>query len=116
MTKRDLVLLISKETGLAQQDVFEVVEKTLQHITESLARDETVEFRNFGVFEVKVRRSRVGRNPNKPENTVTIPARKIVKFKMGKIMKQQVMKPVVPVLATPPPPSPAPAPDAGQTP
>ncbi len=90
MTKRDLVVLISKETGLPQQDVTEVLEKILSHITEALARGETVEFRNFGVFEVKMRRPRVGRNPNKPENTVIIPPRNTVKFKMGKIMKAMV--------------------------
>ncbi|MCA1810225.1 MAG: HU family DNA-binding protein [Kiritimatiellia bacterium] len=94
MTKRDLVIRISQETGLIQQDVFNVLQKTLDHIIESLARDENVEFRNFGVFEVRVRKSRIGRNPNKPSHVVTIPTRKVVKFKMGRIMKAKVMKPV----------------------
>lgn len=105
LTKRDLVLLISKETGLSQQDVFGVIEKVFEHITESLARGESAEFRNFGVFEVKLRRSRVGRNPKKPANTVLIPARKVVKFKMGKVMKQKVMKPPAPTLIEPPSPT-----------
>ena len=94
MTKRDLVMRIAKETGLIQQDVFAVLQKTLDHIVESLAKGESVEFRNFGVFEVRVRKSRIGRNPNKPTHVVTIPTRKVVKFKMGRIMKAQVMKPV----------------------
>lgn len=94
MTKRDLVVRISKETGLIQQDVFAVLQKTLDYITESLAKGENVEFRNFGVFEVRVRKSRIGRNPNKPAHTVVIPTRKVVKFKMGRIMKARVMKPV----------------------
>ena len=92
MTKRDLVMRIAKETGLIQQDVFAVLQKTLDYIVESLAKGESVEFRNFGVFEVRIRKSRVGRNPNKPTNVVTIPARKVVKFKMGRIMKALVMK------------------------
>ncbi len=92
MTKKDLVIRISKETGLIQQDVFAVIQKTLDYITESLAKEENVEFRNFGVFEVRVRKSRIGRNPNKPANVVTIPSRKVVKFKMGRIMKSLVMK------------------------
>ena len=94
MTKRDLVMRIAKETGLIQQDVFAVLQKTLDHIVESLAKGESVEFRNFGVFEVRIRKSRIGRNPNKPTHVVTIPTRKVVKFKMGRIMKSLVMKPV----------------------
>jgi nucleoid DNA-binding protein len=57
-----------------------------------LAKGQTVEFRNFGVFEVRIRKQRIGRNPNKPANVVTIPSRKVVKFKMGRIMKARVMK------------------------
>jgi nucleoid DNA-binding protein len=89
-TKRELVVRIATETGLIQQDVYDVIQKTLDYITESLANGEDVEFRNFGVFEVAERKQRIGRNPNKPEQTVTIPTRKVVKFKPGKIMKQQV--------------------------
>jgi len=92
MTKRDLVMRISNEMGLIQQDVFKVIQKTLDLIIESLAKGENVEFRNFGVFEVRIRKSRVGRNPNKPTHVVTIPSRKVVKFKMGRIMKSKVMK------------------------
>ncbi len=94
MTKRELAVRISDETGINQQDVLAVIHKTMDCIIESLARGDSVEFRNFGVFEVRVRKARVGRNPNKPENVVTIPARKVVKFKMGKIMKARVMTPV----------------------
>lgn len=94
MTKRDLVMRIAKETGLIQQDVFAVLQKTLDYIVESLAKGESVEFRNFGVFEVRIRKSRIGRNPNQPTHVVTIPTRKVVKFKMGRIMKALVMKTV----------------------
>ena len=94
MTKRDLVMRIAKETGLIQQDVFAVLQKALDYIVESLAKGESVEFRNFGVFEVRIRKSRIGRNPNQPTHVVTIPTRKVVKFKMGRIMKAKVMKTV----------------------
>jgi len=90
MTKRDLVVRIADETGLIQQDVMAVLQKSLDHITEALEKGETVEFRNFGVFEIAVRKSRIGRNPNKPEDVVTIPERRVVKFKPGKVMKQRV--------------------------
>lgn len=90
MTKRDLVMRIADETGLIQQDVYAVIQKSLDYIVEALEQDETVEFRNFGVFEVRERKQRIGRNPNKPENVVTIPARKVVKFKPGKIMREKI--------------------------
>ena len=92
MTKRDLVVRISKETGMIQEDVFAILQKVLDYISESLIKGETVEFRDFGVFEVTVRKSRIGRNPNRPENVVTIPERKVVKFKPGKQMKEIVLK------------------------
>jgi len=91
MTKRDLVVRISKETGIIQEDVFAVLQKTLDYVTEALVRGEHIEFRDFGVFEVTVRKRRIGRNPNRPENVVTIPERKVVKFKPGKKMKALVL-------------------------
>ncbi len=92
MTKRDLVVRISKETGLIQEDVYMVLQKSLDYITEGLARGEHIEFRDFGVFEICTRKSRVGRNPNKPEHTVQIPERRVVKFKPGKRMKKLVLQ------------------------
>lgn len=91
MTKRELVVRIATETELSQQQVFAVVQKTLDYITESLAKGENIEFRDFGVFEIKTRKPRIGRNPNKPENTVIIPERRVVKFKPGKEMKAKVL-------------------------
>ena len=67
-------------------------QRTLDHLTESLALGQAVELRNFGVFEVKLRKARVGRNPNRPEHDVPIPPRAVVKFKAGKEMKAKVMK------------------------
>jgi nucleoid DNA-binding protein len=92
LTKRDLVIRISEETGLTQTQVFDVVQKTLDEIVEALAGGGKVELRNFGVFEVKIRKARVGRNPNKPETDVPIPARAMVKFKAGKDMRAEVLK------------------------
>jgi nucleoid DNA-binding protein len=92
LTKRDLVIRISDETGLVQQRVLEVVQKTLDYISEALAKGDKVELRNFGVFEVKVRKARVGRNPNAPAVDVPIPQRAVVKFKSGKEMRAEVLK------------------------
>src|SRR6267142_7288847 len=92
MTKRDLVIRISNETGLVQQQVLDVVQKTLDYIAEAAAKGEKVELRNFGVFEVKIRKARIGRNPNAPETDVPIPRRAVVKFKPGKEMRESVLK------------------------
>jgi nucleoid DNA-binding protein len=92
LTKRDLVIRISEETGQVQQQVLNVVQKTLDYIAEALAKGDKVELRNFGVFEVKVRKARVGRNPNAPERDVPIPERAVVKFKPGKEMRADVFK------------------------
>src|SRR2546425_3243057 len=92
LTKRDLVTRISTETDVHQQQVQDIVQKTLDQISESLAKGDNVELRNFGVFEVKVRKARIGRNPNAPEADVPIPQRSVVKFKPGKEMRAQVLK------------------------
>jgi len=92
MTKRELVVRIAGETKLSQHEVADILQKTLDYIIEGLAKGETIEFRDFGVFEVKTRKPRIGRNPNKPQNTVIIPERRVVKFKAGKIMKAVTSK------------------------
>ncbi len=92
MTKRDLVVRISRETGLTQIAVKEVVQKFLDYIIESLEGRDNVELRNFGVFFVKHRDARIGRNPNKPEEVVRIPEREVPDFKPGKIMKEKVQR------------------------
>ena len=90
MTKRELVVRISKETGIIQEDVPTVLQKTLDYITEGLIAGEHIEFRDFGVFEICTRKARIGRNPNRPTDVVQIPERKVVKFKPGKKMKELV--------------------------
>lgn len=91
ITKRDLVIHVSNETGIVQQQVLNVVQQTLDYIIDSVSRGETVELRNFGVFEVKLRKARVGRNPNYPQTDVPIPPRAVVKFKPGKEMREAVV-------------------------
>ena len=89
VTKKDIVMRVSNETNLTQQDVKKIVQKTLDIILESLERADTVELRNFGVFKVKVRRGRIGRNPRTGQE-VAVPEKKVVVFKPGLITKQRV--------------------------
>ncbi|MFA6714438.1 MAG: HU family DNA-binding protein [Victivallales bacterium] len=90
MTKRDLVVKIARETGLTQKEITAIIQMTLDGIADEIAAGKTVELRNFGVFEVVVRKSRIARNPRKPEKTVIIPDLAAVKFKAGKKLKAEV--------------------------
>ena len=92
MTKRDLVIRISEETGLVQQQVQDILQKTLDAISATLAKGQKVELRNFGIFEIRVRKARTGRNPNHPGTDVPIPERAVVRFKAGKEMREAVSK------------------------
>ena len=92
LTKREIVLEIYEKTGFPQKEVVATVQMTLDIIMRALAEGRNVELRNFGVLEVQRRKSRIGRNPNKPEAEVVIPERAVVKFKSGNILKQMLKK------------------------
>jgi len=89
VTKKDIVMKVSNETNLTQIDVKKIVQRTLDVIVESLERGETVELRNFGVFKVKSRRGRLGRNPRTGQE-VSVPEKRVVVFKPGLILKYKV--------------------------
>jgi nucleoid DNA-binding protein len=86
MRKRDIILKISEETGIKQVVVKEIVQKTLDTILEALKRGERIELRNFGVFQLKKRKKRIGRNPKTGE-VIPVPERLTVVFKPGLKMK-----------------------------
>jgi len=92
LTKREIVQEIYRKSGFPQKQIVDTVQQTLDIIQRALAEGRNVELRNFGVLEVQVRKQRIGRNPNKPTDTVVIPQRAVVKFKSGKILKQQLQK------------------------
>jgi len=89
MTKKDIVLKVSDATGVKQIDVKKIVQRTFDCIVEALVRGEKIELRNFGVFKVKQRKSRTGRNP-RTNQVIPVPPRKVVVFKSGLAMKQQI--------------------------
>ena len=92
LTKREIVLEIYRKSGFPQKQIVDTVQQTLDIIQNALAEGRNVELRNFGVLEVQVRKQRIGRNPNKPDAEVVIPERAVVRFKSGKILKQQLKK------------------------
>jgi nucleoid DNA-binding protein len=89
-TKRDIVLQIYEKTGFQQKEVRETVQLVLESIADALIEGRNVELRNFGVFELQLRKSRIGRNPKWPEKDVVIPDRAVVKFKPGKELKERL--------------------------
>jgi len=91
MTKKDIIIRITEETGLKQVDVKEVVQRTFDIIVERLSGGGKVELRNFGIFKVKTRKGRLGRNPRTGAGVV-IPDKKVVSFKPGMKMKVDVKK------------------------
>ncbi len=90
ITKRELLVQITDQTGLKQQHVLKVLQQFLDGIIVHLAEGRDVVLRNFGAFEVRQTKPRIGRNPQDPLKDVAIPARSVVKFKPGKEMKAQV--------------------------
>lgn len=89
MTKKEIIMKIADETGLKQVEVKEVVQRTFDIIIESLRANDKVELRNFGIFKVKTRKGRMGRNPRTGDG-VAIPDKKVVSFKSGMKMKLDV--------------------------
>jgi len=115
MTKRELVIQVANKLGMTQSDVARIIEGTFDYISETLAEGKRWELRDFGVFEVKSRASRIGRNPRTGQQ-VPVPERKVVTFRPGKKMKELVSGAVRPesepkTFETPAaaPPSPAPS-------
>lgn len=89
MTKRELVIDVAEKLGYTQNEVSDVVQATLDTITEALAEGNRLEIRNFGVFEHKTRDARTGRNP-RTGDAVPIRKKRVVVFKPGKFLKERV--------------------------
>ena len=90
ITKRELVNKICAETrnNLTQNDVLDVIQRAIEMITEALGNGDRVVLRNFGTFVVKEVKAKIGRNPKDPGKDVPIPARRVVKFKVGKNLRE----------------------------
>ena len=91
MTKKEIVKQISEKLGLTQLKTKEIVQQTFDAIVETLLEMGRIELRNFGVFEVKLRKARKARNPRTGER-VDVSPKKVVTFKPGKDMEEKVRK------------------------
>lgn len=93
-TKREVTERVARATGVHRDEVRKVVQAFLDDLIEELAKGHRLEFRDFGVFEVRSRAARVAQNP-KTLVQVTVPARRAVRFKAGRLMKERVESPAV---------------------
>ena len=91
MNKTELIAAVAAKAGLTKKDAERVVNATIEAITESLVKGDKVNVSGFGIFEVKAREARVGRNPRTKE-TIQIPATKLPAFKASKTLKDAVAK------------------------
>ncbi|MGM0413808.1 MAG: HU family DNA-binding protein [Bacillota bacterium] len=98
MTKTELIDLVAEKTGHTKKDCNEIVNTTFDSIMDYLTEEaeksqdtrDNVQIIGFGSFEVKDRKARQGRNPQNPEETIKIPARKVPTFRAGKTFKESV--------------------------
>jgi len=96
ITKKELVNRIAESTGQTKVVVKEVLQQFLDDIIDELARGNRLEFREFGVFEVRERAARWAQNPRTLEK-VRVPAKRVVKFKVGRMMRERVCDEEAPV-------------------
>jgi integration host factor subunit beta len=94
ITKKELIDRIAESTQAKRVTVKSIVQTFLDEITRELCNNNRLEFRDFGVFETKIRASRVAQNPKTLER-VDVPAKKTVKFKMGRVLKENLYAPPI---------------------
>jgi len=92
ITKKELVNRIAQSTQAKRVLVKATVQNFLDEVISELAKGNRLEFRDFGIFETKIRTARTAQNPKTLEQ-VHVPAKRAVKFKMGRLMKQKVNTP-----------------------
>lgn len=92
ITKKDLIDRIAEDASLKRVDVKRIVQTLLDEMTRELGEGNRLEFRDFGVFEPKARAARTAQNPKTLER-VDVPAKRTVKFKIGRLMQKCVDDP-----------------------
>ena len=89
VTKKELVSRIADRTGQTKVITKDIIQMFLDEIISELGKGNRLEFREFGVFEIKERAARKAQNPRTLEK-VEVPKKKVVKFKVGRMMKERV--------------------------
>ena len=91
MNKKELIAAAAAKAGTTQKDAEAVINAALETLTAALQSGDRVQVSGFGIFEVKTREARVGRNPMTKE-AINIPASKVPTFKASKSLKDTVAK------------------------
>ena len=91
MNKTELIAAVAEKTGMTKKDAERVINATIETVEASLVKGEKVSISGFGIFEVKAREARVGRNPRTKES-IEIPATRLPVFKASKTLKDSVAK------------------------
>ena len=89
VTKKELIDRIAERTQAKRVSVKRVIQAFLDEITIELCKNNRLEFRDFGVFETRARAARIAQNPKTLER-VKVPAKRTVKFKMGRLMRENL--------------------------
>ena len=92
ITKKELIDRIAERTQAKRVAVKAIIQAFLDEITRELSENNRLEFRDFGVFETRTRAARVAQNPKTLER-VEVPAKRTVKFKMGRLMRENLSAP-----------------------
>ena len=92
MNKTELIAAITENSGFTKKDAEKALNAVVDVITDALTKGEKVQIVGFGSVEVKDRPERVARNPQAPDQEITIPASKAPVFKAGKSLKEAVNK------------------------
>lgn len=90
ITKRELIERLAEQHGFKRAVIKRLIQSLLNEIVEELSRGNRLEFRDFGVFESKIRAARMAQNPKTLER-VRVPAKRTVKFKVGRVMRQRLL-------------------------
>ena len=89
LTRADLTDALHEEVGLTRQDCAGLVERTLNLVAEAMAKGEDVKLSGFGVFQVRNKRERMGRNPKTGEPAAIDP-RRVIGFRASQVMKARI--------------------------
>lgn len=90
-TRREFAEDLARRLKIPVSRAYSCVDACLSSVGEALCQGQRIELRNFGVFEVVLRKPKIGRNPQKPQaGQYLIPERRAVRFRMGKVLSDQL--------------------------
>ena len=90
MNKIVIIAEVAEKVGLSKKETTKVIDAFIDSISDALKSGDKVQLVGFGCFEVRERAAREGRNPQKPDEKIAIPATKVPVFKAGKVLREEI--------------------------